>query len=148
MSKAFYHEGLTIESDVSLPELRIEGRVVKIKKEGELFVYLDRSEVSAETLDKLGPKIIDSWREIKDNRVDIKEKHLEILKEGVKHWNQWRKDNPEIRPILYRANLIGKDLSSEEPVDFSNANLIEAKLNHAILVGANFHEANLGHADL
>ena len=148
MSKAFYHEGLTIEPDVVLQELRIEGRKLNVAKEGELFVYKEHPEISAQKLDQLGKKIIDSWRQIKDNREDIKEEHLQILKVGVRHWNQWRRDNPQIRPILYKAILTGEDLSSEEPVDFSNTNLIEANLSHANLNGVNFHEANLGRADL
>ena len=29
--------------------------------------------------------------------------HVEILKEGVEAWNQWRKDNPGVRPDLRGA---------------------------------------------
>ena len=35
------------------------------------------------------------------------EEHLQILKQGGEAWNQWRRDNPEIRPNLRGAYLIG-----------------------------------------
>ena len=148
MSKAFYHHGLTIEPDVFLDELRIEGRKLTIEKINELFVYKDHPDMTAQTLEELGKKIIDSWRQVKDNREDIKDKHLRKLNEGVIKWNQWRRDNPDIRPILYKADLSYRNFTSDEPVDFSNTNLIQANLSHAVLNGANFHEANLGRADL
>jgi hypothetical protein len=28
------------------------------------------------------------------------QEHLEILKQGVKIWNHWRKEHPEIKPDL------------------------------------------------
>lgn len=31
------------------------------------------------------------------------EKHLEILRSGVETWNQWREDNPVIKPDLIGA---------------------------------------------
>ena len=37
-------------------------------------------------------------------------KHLKILEQGVEEWNQWRKDNPEIKPDLIGAKLSGGDL--------------------------------------
>jgi len=33
--------------------------------------------------------------------------HLKILKQGVEDWNQWRKDNPDIKPGLSEADLRG-----------------------------------------
>ena len=63
------------------------------------------------------------------------EEHLDILKQGVKAWNQWRKENPSVRPDLRGANL-------------SEANLIGAKLSGAGLSGANLSWANLSGADL
>ncbi len=41
--------------------------------------------------------------------------HLEILKQGVEAWNQWREQNPQTKPdlsgaILREANLRGADL--------------------------------------
>lgn len=36
--------------------------------------------------------------------------HLEILKQGVKTWNEWRQKHPEILPYLTDADLRGVDL--------------------------------------
>lgn len=36
--------------------------------------------------------------------------HLAILKQGVDAWNRWRQENPNTRPDLYRAHLIGAKL--------------------------------------
>jgi hypothetical protein len=33
------------------------------------------------------------------------EEHLRIIKRGVKAWNQWRKENPDIQPDLSGADL-------------------------------------------
>lgn len=102
-------------------------------------------------------------------------KHLAILKRGVEAWNEWRKDNPEIRPdlsgaklsgadlkdvnlssaILRYADLSGVDLSFADLFDANllGANLSHANLSHAYLIGANLSHAyligaNLSHADL
>ncbi|MEM7759843.1 MAG: pentapeptide repeat-containing protein [Cyanobacteria bacterium P01_A01_bin.40] len=83
------------------------------------------------------------------------ETHLKILREGVKVWNQWRKDNPDIEPDLSRsqlkdANLYGINLSRVNltGVDFTGADLRSAQLIHANLYGANFFSSNLTSADL
>jgi uncharacterized protein YjbI with pentapeptide repeats len=68
------------------------------------------------------------------------EEHLEILDQGTEAWNRWRKQNPEIRPNLSRANLINRDLSR---IDFSNCDLSRADLSKAELSHANLHGANL-----
>jgi uncharacterized protein YjbI with pentapeptide repeats len=54
--------------------------------------------------------------------------HLAKLKEGVKSWGQWRKQNSEVLPDLHGANLVGRNLSG--------ANLREANLSGADLYGA------------
>lgn len=96
--------------------------------------------------------------------------HLELLREGVEHWNAWRKQNPQIKPDLRLANLMGGmynkiDLSGAslnkaqlqgvmfqdahlEGADLDLANLEGAHLNEAHLEGASLREANLGGADL
>jgi hypothetical protein len=68
------------------------------------------------------------------------EEHLGILKQGVEVWNQWREENPTIRPHLHNADLWEADLSG--------ANLIEADLREANLSRANLSVANLSVADL
>jgi TIR domain-containing protein/pentapeptide repeat protein len=71
--------------------------------------------------------------------------HLEILKQGVEKWNQWRKNNPYRMPDLMWADLRGASLIN---VDLSGANLSEAQLRGADLRGANLSEANLIEANL
>jgi uncharacterized protein YjbI with pentapeptide repeats len=50
--------------------------------------------------------------------------HVALLKKGVDAWNEWRGQNPDIRPDLGGANL-------------SEANLSAAYLGRANLAGAN-----------
>ena len=66
--------------------------------------------------------------------------HLKILKSGVDKWNEWRKENRDVR-----ADLIGADLSK---ANFIGANLSEAILREANLNGANLNGANLSRANL
>ena len=54
--------------------------------------------------------------------------HLEILRQGVETWNDWRKQNLNAQPKLDGANLHGANLSE--------ANLIEANLFRATLIRA------------
>lgn len=61
------------------------------------------------------------------------QEHLAVLKRGVKTWNQWRQEHPDIRPDLTGANL-------------SEANLIEVNLSKADLSKADLSLANLSHA--
>jgi uncharacterized protein YjbI with pentapeptide repeats len=84
------------------------------------------------------------WRLQGGHRMANK-KHLDILKQGVEVWNQWRKEHPGIRP-----NLSGIFLSS---ADLSGANLTEADLRNAqlkeiILNGANLYRARISDASL
>jgi TIR domain/Pentapeptide repeats (8 copies) len=58
------------------------------------------------------------------------ESQLSLLKQGVKAWNEWRRDH------------------QRDHVDLMGANLREAKLNGANLVRANLLEANLNSANL
>ena len=86
--------------------------------------------------------------------------HLEILKQGVEVWNEWRKKNPDLKPdlsgailvntYLHRVNLRKADLFkanlSEAILD--SADLREADLREASLFGTTFESANLRRADL
>jgi uncharacterized protein YjbI with pentapeptide repeats len=71
------------------------------------------------------------------------DEHVAILKKGVAAWNEWRRENPDIRPDLSEADLSEADLSE---ADLVGANLSGAKL--AELVGADLSEADLSEADL
>ena len=39
------------------------------------------------------------------------QEHLDILKQGVEVWNQWREEHPDIQPDLSEANLNGAILN-------------------------------------
>ena len=95
--------------------------------------------------------------------------HVKILKEGVEAWNQWRKDNSDVRPDLSEAdlsrahldfaylggadltwaNLTGTGLSRAglTGADVTGARLIGADLDEAHLRGASLKRANLTEAD-
>lgn len=83
------------------------------------------------------------------------QEQLNILKQGVNVWNQWRKDNPATKIILSEAtlkeaNLGGCDLT-EADLHFTNlqeANLNGADLSMADLNGVNLLGANLSGANL
>ena len=76
--------------------------------------------------------------------------HLNLLKQGVEEWNQWREDNPRVQPDLCDAplggtNLIELNLSN---ADLRRADLVNAYLMGASLISANLMAANLSEADL
>jgi uncharacterized protein YjbI with pentapeptide repeats len=83
------------------------------------------------------------------------EEHLQIIRQGVAVWNEWREKNPELIPDLSKANLHKADLNFANLRDanltgakltrasLSKANLIGASFSGAYLLGANLAEANL-----
>jgi uncharacterized protein YjbI with pentapeptide repeats len=88
--------------------------------------------------------------------------HLEILRQGVKTWNQWRRNTPGVRVDLSKADLnvvslLDADEYFRDGADLSGANLSGANLREAILsrvirIGPRFIPyfvvADLGGADL
>ncbi len=86
------------------------------------------------------------------------QKHLDLLKQGVEEWNEWRKEEtfqPDLSGAelsgadlseinLYRANLYGARLMG---TILYRANLIRACLDHAFLAEANLRSAQLSEAD-
>lgn len=66
--------------------------------------------------------------------------HLELLKQGVDVWNQWRNEHKGIVPDLSGANL--------ERANLHGANFRGADLSGANLSGANLSGANLFGAQL
>lgn len=66
--------------------------------------------------------------------------HVAMLKEGVKAWNQWRRENRGTIPDLSRASLDHANLSG---ANLQNANLEVAHLTHADLRNANLEGARL-----
>jgi Pentapeptide repeats (8 copies) len=153
MSGAYYHQGLTIEFDVSVPRLTIEGRELPTEQLAGIFALSESPSVKAEKLRQYGKEIIERSPGFQ-KRESTRQTHLAILKRGVPEWNKWRTENPEIRPLLYDCDLSRATLLvGLNGVDFANAVLINSNLAWQELKGANFHEANLGgaklhHADL
>ena len=78
------------------------------------------------------------------------ETHLELLRQGTKAWNRWRRDNPDSKPNFYEADLNRVDLRGAilSAADLSRANLRGADLNRADLGRAVLSGADLGRADL
>jgi hypothetical protein len=81
--------------------------------------------------------------------------HVEILKQSVEAWNEWRRKNAELAPdlseaILSHANLGGANLSHANLIraDLRGSNLRVADLRRALLRMANLSEANLVDAEL
>ena len=79
--------------------------------------------------------------------------HLDILKQGVEVWNQWRKEHLDIRPDLSLAELSGVNLKGVHlfrtnliEANFSRADLIDAALDECNLSKSNFQGANLNRA--
>jgi len=58
------------------------------------------------------------------------QEQLDILKQGVEIWNQWRREHPSMVPDLSFADLTEVDLDDAvlSGADFSDANLREAQL--------------------
>jgi hypothetical protein len=81
--------------------------------------------------------------------------HLAKLQEGVEAWNQWRRENPRIRPNLREADLSRADLSGANlagaqlgEARLISSNLSGSNLSGASLIGADLNEADLSGADL
>jgi len=143
---ANYIAGLTIEADAEsdTPRLYIDGQKVEVTRSESGFACSEAGhKFVSPTLRGLADQIIEALWDGK-RRMEIRNEHLERLKERDS-WNEWRRNNPSIRPLLFDAPLRGKDLSG---FNFCNANLIGANLREATLAHANFHDANLGGAHL
>ena len=83
------------------------------------------------------------------------EEHLAVLRQGVEVWNEWREENPEIKPNLRDSDLSGADLrwvnlrdSYLVKADFSKTDLRESDLSEADISRANLNRANLSRAAL
>ena len=81
-------------------------------------------------------------------------KHLEILQQGVVAWNNWRKNNPRIKPNLSGAVIQGVDFTSDPcfagdvELNLKFADLRKSDFNGSILLGADLQEAHLEEAYL
>ncbi|NOT04421.1 MAG: pentapeptide repeat-containing protein [Anaerolineales bacterium] len=73
------------------------------------------------------------------------EEQLEILKQGVDIWNEWRRNYPDLVIDLNEADLSGSSLRG---IDFRRVSLKHANLVKASLPEADFREADMSKADL
>jgi hypothetical protein len=71
--------------------------------------------------------------------------HLEILKQGVEVWNEWRRNNQGVNPDLTNADLTDIDLYG---VHFGACTLNGVKLRGVRLSSGNLKSASLVEADL
>lgn len=69
----------------------------------------------------------------KDSLEDLS--HLDILRQGVEAWNEWRERNPSAIPSLSEANLEEAKLTE---ANLTKTKLTETKLSGAYLTGATF----------
>jgi hypothetical protein len=84
------------------------------------------------------------------------QQHVDILlRDGVRVWNLWRKEEQDILPDLRQADLRQADLGLADlglanlfRADLGQANLFRAKLTYANLTEAHLTNANLREADL
>lgn len=83
------------------------------------------------------------------------EEHLQILKQGVETWNDWRAKHRSAEPLFRGPDLRGAYLRDAELskanlsfADLNNADLIHARLSQADLHGACLSGATLNMADL
>jgi uncharacterized protein YjbI with pentapeptide repeats len=142
---AVYYRGLTVEFDAHIPRLTVDGQQVPLPSAtSERAVLSELQRASNDELIQHAQRYVDESPDF-TKRDAIRDRHVRILKDGTTRWNQWRQEAPEIRPLLYEAEL---DRANLNGANLANANMIRARLRRARLVGANFHEANLGGADL
>jgi len=61
--------------------------------------------------------------------------HLKKIDQGVNAWNEWRKDEPSIKPDLSNADLSRKELDG---IDLSGANLTNTKFRNSTIRKSDF----------
>ncbi len=77
-------------------------------------------------------------------------RHVEIIARGVAAWNQWRRQDPEVKPNLGGINLFQAKLAEARlhQTDLKKTDLREADLAGADLAKADLRNANLRGARL
>ncbi len=76
--------------------------------------------------------------------------HIDIVRDRIDHWNDWRRKNTKVVPDFAGADLSEIDLAGANlaKADFTGAKLAGAKLAGANLSRAKFFKADLSQADL
>jgi hypothetical protein len=148
MADAYYYRGHTIEIDLSVSKATIEGNEVKNDVDLSKLFGLPPSPSKTDAVKSHCQQCIDKSKAFRKRKTARRE-HLEVLKKGVTAWNEWRQENPTVRPLFYNRNLTKSALGTTlDGVNFANAVLINTDLRGQDLNNANFHEANLGGAKL
>jgi hypothetical protein len=75
----------------------------------------------------------------------MNKEHYKIIKQGVRVWNAWREEHPDVVPDLEGVNLKGANLSR---VNLNGANLCEATVADAYIKFANLDNTTLNFVDL
>lgn len=80
----------------------------------------------------------------------VNEQHLAVLRQGIPVWNNWRENNPDIRPNLSEADFTSVDLREADlsGVDLRQAVFYRANLSGTVFYRADLREANLSRANL
>jgi|SRR2546421_2887819 len=76
------------------------------------------------------------------------QKHLDLLKQGIDTWNEWKKKHTYSTPIRVQHDYIGSDKFHYGFADLSGVNLSGVDLNLAIFANTNLSDANLTRANL
>ena len=76
--------------------------------------------------------------------------HVAILRQGVEVWNQWRKDNLDIRPDLHMADFTGADLTGANfyCVEWGRGKLSHAHLRECVFAASNLFAVDFGWSNL
>ena len=67
-------------------------------------------------------------------------KHLEIFNKGAEAWNNWRRGNPNIKPVLLGSTITNRVFSN---FDLKNTNLQLCSFYHCKFIKTNFKSADL-----
>ena len=88
-------------------------------------------------------------------KTTVQPQYVEILAKGLKLWNHWRTQHPDLVPNFFRADLRGQYLSGFDlrranlsRADLSEADLSRVNLSGAVLKETLFARTNLFRADL
>jgi uncharacterized protein YjbI with pentapeptide repeats len=87
------------------------------------------------------PEVLEEFQKFSTNPAHLKI----IMNNGNDQWNEWRKGNPAVKPVLSHASLRGVNLNR---ANLSNADLSRADLSYASLNNADLSYADLTGADL
>ncbi len=123
-----------------------------IPKSSHLEEILQRIQyLTPEDLQVVTTFAAEKWGELEEGQPKANPQHIALLEQGKDAWNNWRQENPQIKPSLYKVNLESFDFGcpqGELGVNLMDADLRGASLNRTNLSSANLRRANLSEANL